>query len=639
MHPQNQEGFEQSVEMGGTFGGTLYDSRDLKMLRFSTNNISSIFPNIGMLWPGGAIGYTGGINAQLNQNSFVSYKVSLNALNVNAGKVLSFPYRFTDVGVYKSTISASGGYRNVEHRFSTSVQTAEMEVFRHLRSNQLKENKNYKWVPSFTAGLGFLHFQPKAINYKKSTADPYNWYLGNGIDVSTSLRSAGTAGQTSVEGMSKYSPFALIASTGFSMAYKRNGWNVNAQLKGNITTTDYLDDFSRGTYAGGDYINWLSSLEPRVFTDPLTEVEMAFPITDIMPISGGSRAQNYMPDGYWQVQLSLSKELRGSHSKDINRLLETNVSKFLATFDKFAGEERLDSTWEVGAYAGLCFYDGRDLKYSQIAGIISIPSNLEFSEGLFIQKNTHQRFSWNLALQNANISYARNGGFPNILGLPNGKLIQSYNSVNDSTYVIKPYASNFFTRMSSIESNIYFHLRDYEGIGNEKFRIVPSIGLGTGLMNFTPYREISGLRTGTPEFLQWRHRKLMYVDLREVGSEGQHILPNGRAYSKWAGLYSASFQLSVHTKKWIYKVEVKSNMTTTDYLDDFGRGAWFGGNYSMWSDALELTYTDVVSGRDILLDPVQIATVPEGVNLFTPRATNNVMDGYLQFHVGLSRRF
>jgi hypothetical protein len=299
----------------------------------------------------------------------------------------------------------------------------------------------------------------------------------------------------------------------------------------------------------------------------------------------------------------------------------------------------LDSTWEAGAYAGVSFYDGRDLKYSQIAGIIPLPSNIEFSEGLYIQKNSRDRFSWNIAIQNANISYARNGGFPNILGLPNGKSIKSYNPVNDTTISIKPYASNFFTRMSSLESNVYFHLRDNNIKANEKFRLVPSIGFGAGMMNYTPYREISGLRVGTPEFLQWRHRKQVYVDLREVGSEGQHILPNGRAYSKWAGLYNASFQLSLLTKKWTYKAELKSNMTTTDYLDDFGRGAWFGGNYSMWSEALDLSYVDVNTGRDVILEPTQITTVPEGINLFTPRATNNYMDGYLQFHFGIARRF
>ena len=58
---------------GGTFGGTLYDGRDLKMARFSTQDISGILPNTGMLWPGGAIGYTGGTFIQHNKKLSARY--------------------------------------------------------------------------------------------------------------------------------------------------------------------------------------------------------------------------------------------------------------------------------------------------------------------------------------------------------------------------------------------------------------------------------------------------------------------------------------------------------------------------------------------------------------------------------------
>jgi hypothetical protein len=80
-------------------------------------------------------------------------------------------------------------------------------------------------------------------------------------------------------------------------------------------------------------------------------------------------------------------------------------------------------------------------------------------------------------------------------------------------------------------------------------------------------------------------------------------------------------------------------MTTTDYLDDFGRGAWYGGNYSWWEDALDVSYFDVESGREVPLTAEQVSDIPSDFNLFTPRATNNLMDGYLQLHIGLSRRF
>src|SRR5210317_158142 len=104
LHPKNKPGFEESWEAGGSFGGTLYDGRDVKLLRFSTKDISSLLPNVGMLWPGGAIGYTGGAFVQHNKNSFVSYKASVNVLNVNSGKVYSFPYRYTSSPTLNPTI-------------------------------------------------------------------------------------------------------------------------------------------------------------------------------------------------------------------------------------------------------------------------------------------------------------------------------------------------------------------------------------------------------------------------------------------------------------------------------------------------------------------------------------------------------
>ena len=90
-----------------------------------------------------------------------------------------------------------------------------------------------------------------------------------------------------------------------------------------------------------------------------------------------------------------------------------------------------------------------------------------------------------------------------------------------------------------------------------------------------------------------------------------------KPYSKWAGIYNASFQLSLLTKKWIYKAEVKSNMSTTDYLDDFGRGAWFGGNSSAWAEALNLQYTNS-QGVPVTINPEQISEKSAPVT-FTPQ--------------------
>ena len=640
LRPKNKPGFTQSWEMGGSFGGSLYDSRDLKLLRFSTSDISGLLPNIGLMWPGGALGYTGGAFIQHNKSSYLSYRASVNALNVNSGKSLSFPYRYTAAPPQNRTIDSRGNVRNINHAFSTAVQTVEFEAIRHFAANQINEGKSSKWIPSWSAGLGALHFTPYATQFRANTADPYKWYLGNGRNVSANLRRAGTAGQNNIEGMSRYSSFALMMSTGFSMTYKKPTWSLTGAVKGNLTSTDYLDDFSRGTYYGGDYAGWLENLPEYTYNDPLTNETTVFSSSAIGRANrnGGSRAQNYMPDGYWEVKLSLSKNIDKNPLGKYDPMVAANLDKLQSFWANKRGATRLDSTWEWGTWFGTAIYDGRDLKYLQIANAIPVPTNIEFSEGIYLQKNPNMRYSWNVGLHAANLGYARRSGSPYIVTLP-GAQIPSYNEALDTTVFIDSKAANFYTRTSSIESNVYYHLRDYGLPKGKNMWLVPSFGLGLGVMNYTPYREVRGLNTGDPRFLSWKRSGTHYVDLREVGSEGQNILSNGSSYGKWAGLYNASFQLSLHTKKWVFKGEIKSTMTTTDYLDDFGRGAWYGGDYESWGDALQVSYFDVNQGIDVPLTPRQISQVPDETNLFTPRATNNMMDGYMQFHIGIAKRF
>ncbi|MDA8819474.1 hypothetical protein N9N66_02655 [Schleiferiaceae bacterium] len=639
LHPKNKPGFEESWEAGGTFGGTLYDGRDLKMARFSTQDILEGLPNIGMLWPGGAIGYTGGAFIQYNRNSYVSYKASINALNVNAGKIRSLPYRFTDSRLTQYTISQFGTLTKKTHRFSTSIQTAELSTIRHFTANQLSEGKKAKWVPGWTAGIGVLHFTPYAVENVRTTDESIKWYLFTTRDIKRNLRKAGTAGQNNILGMSQYGQIAALASTGFTLSYLRPTWRFTGEIKGNITTTDYLDDYGRGTYFGGDYITWQESTPEYTYTDPLSGELSDFNLNSFTGGSGaiGSRAQNYMPDGFWQIQLSFSKDLDSEKIvKYYEPLILNNLTKVNSWWIARRGEKHEANTWEIGSSVGASFYDGRDLKYKKILGLAPLPTNVELSQGVYVQKNSHQRYSWNLGIHAANMSYGRT---QTPLQLAAGRNIVSYNNdPNTPTVRIEPRSFNFFTKTSSIESNIYYHFRDYELPEGKKFWFVPSFGLGLGVMNYTPYREVRGLDVGVPAFFRWKRARSHYVDLREVGSEGQHILPNGRAYGKWAGLYNASFQLSMHTSKWIYKAEIKSNMTTTDYLDDFGRGAWYGGNYSMWGDALDVSYFNTITGEEIPLTADQVSDIPSDFNLFTPRATNNIMDGYLQFHIGLSRR-
>ncbi len=81
-----------------------------------------------------------------------------------------------------------------------------------------------------------------------------------------------------------------------------------------------------------------------------------------------------------------------------------------------------------------------------------------------------------MGIHAANLGYARRSGSPYIVTLP-GAQIPSYNPALDTTVMIQSRAANFYTRTSSIESNVYYHLRDYNLPEGKKFWLVPSLVL------------------------------------------------------------------------------------------------------------------------------------------------------------------
>ena len=88
-------------------------------------------------------------------------------------------------------------------------------------------------------------------------------------------------------------------------------------------------------------------------------------------------------------------------------LVLANANKVKNWWITQRGEKHLANAWEIGSWFGASFYDGRDLKYKKILGLAPLPTNVELSQGLYVQKNSYQRYSWNLGMHAANMSYAR----------------------------------------------------------------------------------------------------------------------------------------------------------------------------------------------------------------------------------------
>ena len=118
--------------------------------------------------------------------------------------------------------------------------------------------------------------------------------------------------------MSKYRQIAVLASTGFTLSCLRPTWRLTGEIKGNMTTTDYLDDFGRGTYYGGDFNSWRESAPEYTFTDPISggnKISVA--------ITCPEQAIKEAPElriiclMVWQIQFSLSKNIDGVPSRGV----------------------------------------------------------------------------------------------------------------------------------------------------------------------------------------------------------------------------------------------------------------------------------------------------------------------------------
>ena len=122
-------------------------------------------------------------------------------------------------------------------------------------------------------------------------------------------------------------------------------------------------------------------------------------------------------------------------------------------------------------------------------------------------------------------------------------------------------------------------------------------------------------------------------NLRLLGSEGQNFLPGKSPYSTIAFNLGSSFSLTYLRKRFALKGEMKVVYTSTDYLDDFGPGVWFGGNYDKMVETAFSKY-DNISQSDMI--KISGSDLKDKIGVSIPRSTDGLNDWYYQFHLGMS---
>ncbi len=333
----------------------------------------------------------------------------------------------------------------------------------------------------------------------------------------------------------------------------------------------------------------------------------------------------------------LSSQLTKDH--DSSDKVKVQFSFTIPTFAKKGEIVNKQRLWEVGIWGGGAIYGGGDIKHRRASDYASAPafvkstpgvrsinvfSTIEISGGLYGQYNYNSRFSLRGTFYFSKVS-VWNVIAPGLFA--KARDIQTFDQDFNKIYT-NAYPNWFVTQMYNAEVEALWHLVPYQLREGKKFRIIPTLGLSLGVFHYTPYRY-----TWDPTFpgQKWEDYKFKPEkhSLRKLGSEGQYFLPGAKPYNTMAANIGSSFQLAFLTRKWAFKGEMKFVYTSTDYLDDFGPGIWYGGDINRVRDNHQL--------EDITPHQLGEITKSNGnISKSAYRSTDGLNDWYYQAHLGFS---
>jgi hypothetical protein len=277
-----------------------------------------------------------------------------------------------------------------------------------------------------------------------------------------------------------------------------------------------------------------------------------------------------------------------------------------------------EKTYEVGLMGGLAFYVG-DIKHR-----FGIPGVYDWSSTAFVQYNKSPKVSYRFGFSRTNI-----GMHNPTAALMFFRSADTYGLKNGNYFLIPSFENNFKTKMYNLDFDLIYYFLDKhdnsKSLNNtKKGEWIPAIGTGASLSYFEPYRMVVYSRNrDSAEFMK----------LRPLGLEGQNFLSNKRDYIPITINLNISFQLCYAYKNWRFRYEVKAIMSFSDYLDDFGQGYAYGGNYEEWKKNVgnvDLP-VDKHTGKQITLEQAFPNYTSE-----IKRTTNLLPDMYFPQHIGVS---
>ncbi len=276
-------------------------------------------------------------------------------------------------------------------------------------------------------------------------------------------------------------------------------------------------------------------------------------------------------------------------------------------------------SYELGAWGGLAFYVG-DIEHK-----FGLPGTFEWSGGGFIQYNRNPSWSYRMSYYRTNI-----GMHDPTAPIQMWQSSPTFINQNGNIEIQQSWALNFLTKMHILDFEaIYYFAPKYNYSHsldkNVKGKIIPGFGFGASFMKYDPYKNLVYSKSKDTA---------VFVPLRALGMEGQNFLPNKRDYGKFTMNLNVSFQLAYLYKNFRFRYEVKASLSMSDYLDDYGQGYTYGGNYKEWLETLpsdpNLGY-DKVSNR-----PITAESYFPNINSSYRRTTNLLPDMFFSQHIGVS---
>jgi hypothetical protein len=321
----------------------------------------------------------------------------------------------------------------------------------------------------------------------------------------------------------------------------------------------------------------------------------------------------------------------------IYRNIDTTLSGIGMTLDSLIEKirdslEAQDLKWktwtEYGIWTGGAVYQG-DIKHKY--GIL--PSTIEISTGFYAQFKPFKRTAFRVTYYNAKISMhsiLAPGLFSAMAPL---YLPTNIGGVKGVFTPSNLWRFNFTTTLNvlDLESIIYLNRARNINFNNpNKWSMLSALGIGTSIIQYDPKRMVVT-------------DKYTLVSLRPLGTEGQNFLPGQKPYGKITGSFNLAYNVVFQKNRWLFKGEIKKVYSFSDYLDDWGSGQWYGGDYDKWAASLPAGNIDPFSRQDMniiagLGEYYQVEYKDKGLDLSAKKSLTALPDGYLQFHLGVAYR-